>query len=333
MPQAEYLQYGGQAVIEGVMMRTPRFFSVACRAPNQEIVVQTERIEKTWIGRQKWLQRPFLRGTWAILDGVTLGARAMRFASHVQLDEKLQVDAEASKADAPPNKSMQNLAVGGAIVGGLAFGFLIFNAIPNAIAQTTGVNDYLKNLITELVKIVFMFAYIGLIAQLKEIKEVFKYHGAEHKAINTLEAGEPLDMEHCRAQTRLHPRCGTSFIVVVLAVSLVIGTAFPRNPFGLDSNVLIVLARLGVELFLLTPIIAGISYEFIRVAGRYRDERWVNLLFAPGLKTQLITTAEPNDGQIEVALAALQAVVDAEKSEEESSDQLAAQNQPHQTTT
>lgn len=312
MPEGDYLQYGGQAVIEGVMMRTPRFFSVACRAPNREIVVRTEPLEKTWIGRQKWLHKPFLRGTWAILDGLTLGTRAMRFASHVQIDPEYQVD-EQARAEAEQSQSLQKAAVAGAVVGGLALGFFIFNAIPNMIAQSTALSDTLKNLVTELVKIVFMFGYILAIAQLKEIKEVFKYHGAEHKAINALEAGQELTVDNAAGQTRLHPRCGTSFIVVVLLVSLVVGTLFPRNPFGLENKAAIVGVRLLFELFLLTPVIAGISYELIRLAGRFRNQAWVNLLFRPGLATQLITTKEPEQGHLEVALAALRAVVDEEE--------------------
>lgn len=305
MPQGEYLQYGGQAVIEGVMMRSPRYFSVACRTPEGEIVQKTEPVQGTWISKQKWLKLPFLRGSFALFDSMALGIRAMRFASNVQMESD----------EGMPKGRIQDAAITATIVTSLAFGIGLFVVLPNFLAQFlkgTGASGTALNLVAEVIKIVFFLGYIFLISRLKEIQEVFKYHGAEHKAINTFEAHEELNLENTTRQTRLHPRCGTSFAIIVLAVSLVIFTFVPRYPLGEGtSTVFNVMVRVGLELLIL-PFISGISYELIRIAGKFRNERWVNLLFAPGLASQYMTTREPEPAQIEVALAALKAVVAAE---------------------
>jgi uncharacterized protein YqhQ len=382
-----------------VMMRSPRYFSVACRAPNKEIVLRTEALEKTWVGRQKWLKKPFLRGTLALIDAMGLGIKAMKFASSVQLDEEFQdpdhivevpttrqrrngviwagvmvliglgllyflpaylqnvvsqrgnlanygqaawviglligaaivfnaavgvakaqkvvrmSDQEWLEAQKAPSKALQDLTVGATIVVSIGMGLAIFQYAPNLISQNlqkVGWGGTAINFVTEIIKIVFFLGYIWLIGQMKEIQEVFKYHGAEHKAINTMEAGEELTLENCKRQTRLHPRCGTSFAIVVLIVSMVIFTFVPRYPLGEDHlQVVNATIRFGLELLIL-PLISGISYELIRFAGKFRNQKLVQGLFWPGLMSQYLTTREPEDGQIEVALLALQAVVDAE---------------------
>jgi uncharacterized protein YqhQ len=317
VPKGEYLQYGGQAIFEGVMMRSPRFFSVACRAPNGKIVLKAEPLEKTWIGRQRWLKLPFLRGTLGLLDAIALGIRSMRFAANVQLDPAW------ASADGPPvapgNKNIQNIAVGGAVVVGLALGVLLFTVLPNALAEAglRGQPGTLVNYVTEVIKVVFFIGYIWLISRMSEIKRLFQYHGAEHKAINVLEAGGELGMEACQAQSRLHPRCGTSFAVIVLIVGFLLFPLVPRYPLTLWTGeqhhaVLDVMVRIGMELVIL-PVVAGISYELLRIAGRFRNQRFVMALFSPGLATQYITTQEPDEGQVEVAVVALQAVLDAER--------------------
>lgn len=319
MPQGEYLQYGGQAIFEGVMMRSPRFFSVACRAPNGEIITQTEAMEKTWIGKQKWLKLPFLRGSLALLDAMALGIKAMRFASNVQLAAEYQKeDPNAKPAELEPqsasSKRVQDAAVGVSMFTGLAMGVLLFVLLPNWLAEALGKLDPLqKNLAAGLIKIVFFLGYLAGIGQMAAIKDVFRYHGAEHKAINTLEAEQELSLENCKAQTRLHPRCGTSFAVIVLLVSLFVFTFVPRYPLGEHSlGILNVLIRVGLEVLILPPI-AGISYELLRLAGKFRHQGLVNLAFKPGIWTQFLTTREPNEGQIEVALIALKNVLNAEQ--------------------
>ncbi len=321
MPQGEYLQYGGQAIVEGVMMRSPRFFSVACRAPNGKIVLQTEAIEKTWVGRQKWLKLPFLRGTLALLDSMALGMKAMRFASHVQLDAAYSSSSEPLTGidNALQSKKVQNAAIGITLAVSIIIGLFIFNFLPNLIAEgfrRFGVHGgTAKNIVAETVKGCFFLGYIWAIGRLPDIKEVFRYHGAEHKAINTLESEQPLDMNHCKAQSRFHPRCGTSFAVIVLLVGFVLFTFVPRYPItGHEGSWYIdVPVRVGVEILIL-PFIAGISYELLRLAGKFRNEAWVNAAFKPGILTQYLTTVEPLEPHIEVALVSLQAVLEAEKS-------------------
>jgi uncharacterized protein YqhQ len=390
MPKGEYLQYGGQAIIEGVMMRSPRYFAVACRAPNGEIVLDSEPLEKTWIGRQKWLKLPFFRGTWALLDAMTLGVKAMRFAANVQMAPEYQKENQNAVAPEPKplgvrlltssffmivglamlavavgsmvayiqerrvlqlvlvlsgimfawsgfvgiynaltgkeetaesQKKVQDMTVGATVVFSLVFGMFLFNYVPNALAETFFrgrdiKNGTLINYGVETIKVVFFIGYISLIAQMKEIKEVFKYHGAEHKAINTLEAGEPLAMEYCRNQTRLHPRCGTSFAIIVLIISFILMPLVPRYWIsgGQTPNWLLdVSSRFLLEIFVLMPIVAGIAYELIRFAGKFRNSALVNVLFQPGLLSQYMTTREPRDDQIEVALTALKACIDQEE--------------------
>lgn len=341
MPEAEYLQFGGQAIVEGVMMRSPRFFAVACRAPNGKVIVRTEQLEKTWIGRQKWLKLPFLRGSLAILDSMALGIRAMRFASNVQIDPKFAAPEEEPEAAAdgttaqpeakaeakelviadPPSESMQSAYVIGAMIIGLGVGIFLFQVLPNLIAQIVGTKSgdqqgLMTNILTECVKLVIFVGYLWLISRLAEIQRVFRYHGAEHKAINVYEAHQELNRENTKKITRLHPRCGTSFAVIVFLVSFVLLPIVPRYPItGKPGSILIdASVRILLELCIL-PIIAGISYELLRIAGKWRNQKWVNIAFAPGLMSQkYLTTLEPDDSQVDVAVASLKAVIIAEES-------------------
>lgn len=314
MPKGEYLQYGGQALIEGVMMRSPRYFSVACRAPNGEIVVETEALDKTWIGRQKWLRAPFLRGSLAILDSMALASKAMKFATDVQTDPKYAEAGSTPEPESPGSKRVQDAAVGLSTFVGIGLGLLLFVFVPNLIAERFAKGRFhdfrLTNLLTEAIKMLFFFGYLGLISRLPSIHRVFQYHGAEHKAINTLEAEQELSEANALAQTRLHPRCGTSFAVIVLLISVLLFTFVPRYPIpALQGQVFLSsLVRFLVELPII-PVIAGISYEMIRLAGKFRNSSFVMTLFWPGLMTQYLTTAEPDTEQVQVALAALNAVL------------------------
>ena len=325
MPKGEYLQYGGQALMEGVMMRSPRYFSVACRAPNGQILVETEAIDKTWIGRQNWLKLPFLRGTLALLDAIALGAKAMRFSTNVQLDERYQPESEdgkerekVSEEQAAKDRKIQDAVVFWTLVLSFVFAVLLFDYAPNAIAEQLrrwNIHDgRIINVATECTKLVMLGGYVALISRMKEIKEVFKYHGAEHKAINTLEADEPLTMENCKKQTRLHPRCGTSFAVIVLILGFCVFPFVPRYPVtGHQGNMLLdVSVRTLLEILIL-PIIASVAYELIRLAGKFRNQGFVMALFKPGLLSQYVTTREPTEEQIEVALTALKACIEAEE--------------------
>ena len=312
----EFLQYGGQAVIEGVMMRSPRFFAVACRKPNGEIVVRREPVDKGILGKLQWLNRPLLRGTLALVDAMALGARALAYASNVQLSAEQEKNAADAAEKGDPVKAgsrINDIAIGGTLVTGLAFGLCVFVLLPTAI---TGLLVYLHllpaagahsgmwlNLIDGLIRMVIFFGYIGLISAMPQIREVFKYHGAEHKAINTLEAGLPLTSASAAGSSRIHPRCGTSFIFIVLVINLIVFAVLPR-----PANFIY---RFGLHLAVI-PLVAGIAYEVIKFAGKYRGNPLVMAVFAPGMWTQYLTTREPEERHLDVALASLIDVLQAE---------------------
>ena len=340
-PDPAVLQYGGQAVIEGVMMRSPRFFAVACRKPDGEIVVQREEVDKSIIGKLKWLNYPFLRGTLALIDAMALGSRALAFASHVQMEAEQQsaynsdivpaTDAShlehevtasaASLANGPPivpptempsSGKINDIAVGGSMAFGLLFGVALFILLPTLLtgvlqrlgwAGHTGYNQYRwLNVYDGLIRMVIFFGYIGLISLMPQIRRVFMYHGAEHKAINTLEAGLPLTNENALDASRIHPRCGTSFIFIVLIINLILFAFLPRPDWYL---------RFPLHIAVI-PIVAGLAYEVIKFAGKFRRNPLVMAIFAPGMWSQYLTTREPDASQVEVALAALTSVLEAE---------------------
>ncbi len=342
-PDGPILQYGGQAVIEGVMMRGPRFFAVACRKPDGDIVLEREEVDKSIVGKFKWLNKPFLRGTLALIDAMALGSRALAFASNVQMQAQ-QAHAVALKAEnAPPTldrleeeaiasavsivngvpvvvpdqksatQKINDIAIGGTIVFSICFGLALFVALPTVLTgvlQRFGLAGHITahrsswlNVSDGLIRMVIFFGYIALISLMKNIREVFMYHGAEHKAINTLEAGLPLTVENALKSSRIHPRCGTSFIFIVLVINLIVFTVLPRPDF--------VLTRLLLHIAVITNV-AGIAYEIIKFAGKFRGNPLVMAVLAPGMWSQYLTTREPNAGQIEVALAALTSVLEAE---------------------
>ncbi len=293
--ERQYVPYGGQAVIEGVMMRGPRFFAVACRKPDGNIEVHLEDVDAGWLGRLKWLKRPFLRGGLALIDAMTLGIRALKYSADLQIEQEGQSER---------SKRLNDLAVGGTLVLGLALGIGLFVVLPTLITgllpwrHATGLN-----ILDGLVRIAFFILYIAAVGRMEAIARVFAYHGAEHKCINAMEFGQPLTVESAMKQSRIHPRCGTSFVVVVLLLSILVFSLFGRPPAYI---------RVPMHLLLL-PVVAGIAYEIIRLAGRMRNTRWLNLALAPGMATQALSTREPDAQQVEVALAALQAVVAAEE--------------------
>ena len=362
----ELLQYGGQAVIEGVMMRSPHYFAVACRKPDGTIVVQREEVDKTILGpisRMKWPKWPLVRGTFALLDAMALGTRALAFASNVQLiaeqskqrqtgmasnvntdslsprpdlklrdveasglqasDDLLREDETASAASIvgglpvavpaqqPRSGKINDIAIGGTIVFSLVFAVVLFKLLPTLITpglQKIGVvsasaSGRQLNILDGVFRMMIFFGYILLISQMQQIKRVFMYHGAEHKAINTLEAGLPLTCDNALRASRIHPRCGTSFIFIVLVIDLIVVAFLPRFPFFLSRFLL----QIAV-----VPVVAGLSYEIIKFAGKFRRNALVMAAFAPGMATQYLTTREPDAAQTEVALAALYSVLEAE---------------------
>jgi uncharacterized protein YqhQ len=316
---SEFLQYGGQAVIEGVMMRSPKWFAVACRRPDGGIELQAEHVEKTFIGKLMWLNKPFLRGTLALLDAMALGMKALSFSANVQA-VALPGQKDAAAAGDPAaarQKRINDIAIASTMVFSICFGVGLFVALPTLLTQLAqrrlGIpmgpglpwaQQTQLNFIDGVIRITIFLGYIALISRLENIRRVFQYHGAEHKAINTLEAGLPLTPTQCMQASRIHPRCGTSFIIVVLLAGILVHSVFPR-----PDNYFV---RLALHISLI-PLVAGMGYEAIRWAGKYRHLSITRWVLAPGLWSQRLTTREPDISQVEIALAALQAVISREE--------------------
>jgi uncharacterized protein YqhQ len=342
-------QYGGQAVVEGVMMRSKHYFAVSCRRPSTNAIVT--RIEPIPASVQQfaWLNKPFLRGSLALVDAFGLGYRTLIYAANLQLadtgaamtDEQLIEKAteagepgpDAKKSGTPPKRQPGQYAITGITIGlvsilALLFGYALFWLVPGVLSdailfhhanhgvvlgvgehsrlQTAGTRKTIgANLLEGFIRIAFFLGYLTLIARMKNVQRVFEYHGAEHKSINTLEAFEPLDAEHALKSSRIHPRCGTNFLFIVLITSVFVFSVIPR--FSPADGILLYAGMHLLRLALL-PVIAGISYEILRFAGTHRKQQWAQTMIAPGLWTQLLTTREPDAEQIECALAALQAV-------------------------
>jgi uncharacterized protein YqhQ len=316
MPKGEYLQYGGMAILEGVMMRSPNHFAVACRVPDGSVIVHEEAIRKNF-ARSTLVKIPILRGIVALIDSMALGIRAMNFSADAQL--KYSDPAEHPEVTIKPKTWTSNLAeksaIAIAIATGLGLSFLLFQGTPVFIAQAfapLGIRNYIfLNIIEAMMKATVFLGYLLLISRMSAVKSLFQYHGAEHKAINCLEADRPLSIENVRQQTRLHPRCGTSFLVIVMILSMVTFTFVPRD-FNTGSTILNLLVRVSIKLPVL-PLLSGIAYELIRFAGKMKNQKLLYILFWPGLMTQYITTQDPEEKHIEVALASLQEVVRAEE--------------------
>ena len=280
------------------MMRSPCYFAVACRAPDGSIIVRAEALRNTLIGRLQFLNRPFLRGILMLIDSLALGIKALHFSAEVQV----QNDPDAP----PPSKTVQDMAIGGAAIVGFGIGILLFFVLPTLLTdwlKREGWENFEQNLVDGILRIAIFLGYVSAIGLMPNIRRVFQYHGAEHKAINALEEGLPLTIENARAQTRLHPRCGTTFVLLVLIVSIFVFALLGRPPAYI---------RIPMHIALL-PLIASVTYEVIRLAGMFRSGFFTRVLLAPGIWSQYLTTREPTDDQIEVAVVALQRVQELEE--------------------
>jgi len=315
--------YGGQAVIEGVMMRGPKDFAVAVRRANGEIVSTAENVESMF-SKLNWLKKPFLRGTLMLIDSMALGIKALKYATDIAMQD---IDAE-SKGDAedkpakPPSKGVNDITVGAIMVLGLLGGVGLFFFVP--ILLTKLLNQRIDvpwqlTAIEGVIKIGIFVGYVAVISMLKDIRRVFQYHGAEHKTINAYEAGEELTVENVSRYTKVHVRCGTSFILVVLITGVIVFALIADHlPYGSltqhggSMKILSSFIRWGYKLALL-PFVAGISYEVIRLAGKAKDSWLTKLVLLPGLLMQKITTREPEPQMIEVAIASLNGVLDREE--------------------
>jgi uncharacterized protein YqhQ len=307
---------GGQAVIEGVMMRGVSNWAVAVRKPTPqqlqegerdpseaalgEIEVQSFPLDSA-MRRHRVLRLPILRGVVALVGSMAIGFRALEIAANAQLPPEEGKDGEEAKEEEIPRVLWI-----GTIVFALALAIVLFFLIPvgitSLIKHQLG-SSFLFWLVEGLIRTTLFLGYMALLSRIKDLRRVFEYHGAEHKTISCFEAGLPLTPQNAQRFSRLHPRCGTSFLLVVMIVAI-----FVFAPLGLPAWYWLMLTRvLGV------PVIAGISFELIKFAGRNRSRRWVRAIMWPGLKLQLLTTREPDLDELAVAVAALEAVLALEK--------------------
>jgi len=301
----ECINVGGQAVIEGVMMRAPRSMTVAVRTPGGEIVMKRDPLTLL-SDRFKFVKWPILRGTITLFSALALGMKALSFSANCALEEEDKKDMPADQvceiAKEKTNK-MSDWAIGGTMVLSVGLGLLLFFYLPLYLTQLmkdimplTQSSSIVFNLVDGVIRIGLFLLYISGISMMKDIKRVFEYHGAEHKSIFTYEAGEELTVENARKYPTLHPRCGTSFLLIVMVLSILVFSFIPKE----SAFYVKALSRL-----VLIPLVAGLSYEFIRFSAKKKGNALINALIQPGLWLQRVTTREPSDDQLEVALAAL----------------------------
>ncbi len=289
--------YGGQAVIEGVMMRGPLRFAVAVRRSNGEIALTNEPVPP--VLRPRWQKLPFLRGAFALVDSMALGTRALFWAAKV-------VESDTVGSSGPDNSRSKvvDMAIGGAMFTGLAFAIFLFKILPQFVLEPlrAGRPVWQVGLFDVVVRMAILSGYILSVSRMAHVRRVFEYHGAEHKAINALEAGVPLTVDNVHAASRLHPRCGTSFLVIVVVLSVLAVSPFYGQPLPV---------RIAIQLGFLFPV-AGVAFEILRLAGIYRNNPIADALSRPGMWTQYLTTREPDRAQCAVAIAALEAVMQAD---------------------
>jgi uncharacterized protein YqhQ len=275
---------GGQAVIEGVMMRGPKWIATAVREPSGEILVKKEPLTSI-TDRYPILKKPMLRGVVALAESLVYGLKSLSFSAQASGDE---------------GEELTNKEIVLTMMFSLGLAILLFVIIPTYAAKYihSAITDArLLNLLEGMLRLVIFLVYIVAISMMKDIQRVFQYHGAEHKTIHAYEAGVPLDPEHVQKFSTLHPRCGTNFLLIVMVVSIIM-FAF----LGWPELWIRIVSRI-----ILLPLVAGIAYEIIRFAGR-SEQKWVACAITPGLWLQKLTTREPSDDQIEVAIRALEAV-------------------------
>ncbi len=296
---------GGQAVLEGVMMKNGDQYAVAVRKPDGEIALQKE----VYDGIVKWKKLtkiPFVRGIFSFVDSLVLGMKTLSYSASFFEEEE---EEELTEKEAAKKEKQENLIMGITMACSVVIAVTIFMVLPYLLSNLLKPfvpGRFARTVIEGIVRIVLFIAYILLISKMKDIQRVFMYHGAEHKCINCIEHGMDLTVENVRKSSKQHKRCGTSFLFFVLFVSIIVCFFITT-----ESPVLRVLLRIA-----LLPVIAGISYEIIRLAGN-TEHPVVELLSKPGLALQNLTTKEPDDDMIEVAICSVEAVFDWKKYQKE----------------
>lgn len=305
--------YGGQAVMEGVMMRGQRQMAVAVRQPDGKIALYSEPLT-SWLYRSPVRNWPFVRGVFVLWDALALGMRALTLSANVAFIEEMKEEARQEQArtgGVGAAKVAEPSGIGGPLLWvtvaiSILFGIGVFFVLPLVIIQFLDrwiTSALVSNLIEGAIRLAILLAYLAAIGQVPDIKRVFGYHGAEHKTINAYEAGAPLDVASVQRQSTLHTRCGTGFllIVVLFSIGVFIFLGRPALPLRILSRVVLV------------PAIAAVAYEFLRFTARHYGNRLVRLLVAPSLALQRLTTREPDDAMVETAIVAFKRVLVADE--------------------
>ena len=290
---------GGQAVLEGIMMKHGKEYSVAVRKPDGEICV-TKNTYRSITGKLEGLTKiPFVRGIFNFVDSMVLGIKTLTYsASFYDEEEEKELTEEETAKKEKKEKWMMGGAVAFSIVAAVAI-FMVLPYILSSLLKPLILSYQIRTVIEGFVRITIFILYVLLISRMEDIQRTFMYHGAEHKCINCIEHGLPLTVENVRISSRQHKRCGTSFLFFVLAISILL-----LMIVQVESPLMRVVVRIA-----LLPVIAGISYEVLKLAGR-SDNAVINFFSKPGLAIQKITTKEPDDSMIEVAIQAVEAVFD-----------------------
>ena len=295
----EKINVGGQAVIEGVMMRAPRSMAIAVRRPTGEIIVKKEMIVPL-SERFPIVKLPIIRGAVALFQSLIIGISALNFSANEAMTEE-EKEGEENEGE------LSSWAMAGTMVIAFGFGISLFFVLPlyatKLLTQFSIISDnnIIFNLVDGVIRVVVFVIYIWAISRMKDIQRVFQYHGAEHKTIYAYEAGEDLTLDNVRRYSRQHPRCGTSFLLIVMLVSIAVFSLIPKLwPFYLKAFSRIVML----------PLIAGISYEFLKWGAKNDGNPLVKMIIAPGLALQLLTTREPDDAQLEVAIRSMNEALD-----------------------
>jgi len=284
-----HADYGGQALIEGIMMRSREWLVIGLLGASGEITLLHKRIDP-WYAHNKLTRLPFIRGLFAMYDTLVEGYKALELSANATLSEEEQ-------------KPLSPWAMAGTLLLALVLGLGLFVALPNLLVSFFDkriTNVWLLNLAEGGIRLLIFFLYVAGISLMPHIRRVFAFHGAEHKTINAYEAGEPLEPEHIKPYSTLHPRCGTNFLFLVIVVGILI--------FALTGWQQEWYLRIAWRL-VVTPVVVALSYEVLKVAGRFRDNFFGKLLAAPGMAFQKLTTREPDTDQLRLAAAALKELI------------------------
>lgn len=283
--EKQSLAFGGQALIEGVMMRSKKHMVLCVRKPNNEIVTNVNNLNPM-TDKHRFLGIPFVRGIVAMVETFFLGMKGILFSANTALSEEEEESLTLGYKEL--------LVVGLGVIGIMSLFFIV----PFVLVDFLGLTGFVFNIAEALIRLTMFIIYLGLISLWGEFRRILQYHGAEHKAINAYEAGVNLEISNVKNFSRLHPRCGTSFLFIVLIISIVLFSLVPSSDY---------FVRLGYRI-LLIPVISSISYELLKLSGKYRNSIIMKIFTAPGLAFQLLTTKEPNDDMLEVSVKALKAV-------------------------